>query len=209
MPGTACQPTDKPALRRALRARRLALSAPERIQAALDMVENLAGLPGFARIETIAGYWAVGGELPLLGLFGRGLWARYHLPCLHHDGILRFAAWKPGDAVRSNAFGIPEPDVAGESQIHAAALDVVLLPLLGFTRTGHRLGQGGGWYDRSLAFLNQVARPARPLLVGVGYALQEIAEFDTDSWDVRLDYVATERELLPCAAHEPEPTLAS
>lgn len=206
MPGTADHPTDKPALRRALRARRLALSAPERIQAALDMVENLAGLPDFARIETIAGYWAVGGELPLLGLFGRGLSARYHLPCLHDDGILRFAAWKPGDSVRNNAFGIPEPEVPRESQRAPHALDVVLLPLLGFTRSGHRLGQGGGWYDRSFAFLNSSPRPARPLLVGVGYALQEVAEFETEAWDVRLDYVATERELLRCAARESEPT---
>lgn len=202
---SAVPPPDKAVLRSALRARRRALSAPERIQAALDMVENLAGLPDFARIKTIAGYWAVGGELPLLGLFGRGLSARYHLPCLHDDGVLRFAAWKPGDAVQSNTFGIPEPVVASESLLGPQALDVVLLPLLGFTRTGHRLGQGGGWYDRSFAFLNSVERPTRPLLVGVGYALQEIAVFQTDSWDVRLDYVATERELLRCAAHEPEP----
>ncbi len=206
MPGTTIQSTDKAALRRALRAQRLALGAPERIQAALDMVENLAGLPDFAHIQNIAGYWAVGGELPLLGLFGRGFSARYHLPCLHDDGILRFAAWKPGDAVRSNAFGIPEPDVTHESLRGPETLDVVLLPMLGFTRAGHRLGQGGGWYDRSFAFLKSRARPAQPLLVGVGYALQEIAAFHTDSWDVRLDYVVTERELIRCAAHETDPT---
>lgn len=205
MPGTAEPSTDKAALRSDLRARRGALAAPERIQAALDMARNLAALPGFARIKAIAGYWAVGGELPLLGLFGRGLSARYHLPCLHDDRILRFAAWKPGDAVRSNRYGIPEPDVAREYLLGPEDMDVVLLPLVGFSRQGHRLGQGGGWYDRSFAFLNTVERPTRPLLVGVGYALQEIAVFHSDSWDVRLDYVATERELIRCAADEPGP----
>ena len=77
-----------------------------------------------------------------------------------------------------------------------ADLDVVLVPLLGFDRRGHRLGFGGGYYDRSFAFLNGRTDVGKPVLVGVAYSTQEIATLDEQPWDVRLDYVATERELI-------------
>jgi 5-formyltetrahydrofolate cyclo-ligase len=194
---------DKAALRRSLRAKRRALSAPQRIEAALAMAAHLRSLPAFDPAARIAGYWAVGGEMPLLGLFAPPRPSAYHLPCLGEDGVLHFAAWSPGQILAPNSHGIPEP-LAEAPRLAAAELDLVVLPLLGFTRAGHRLGQGGGWYDRSLAFLRQQPRPARPLLVGAAFALQEVPEFAHEPWDVPLDYVATERELIPCAAHRAE-----
>jgi len=209
MTGPAAESPDKSALRRRLRAQRRALGPAERMQAAFDLVEILATLPGWAEVDRLAGYWAIGGELPLIGLFGRGLSAGFHLPCLHEDGVLRFARWSPGDALRDSSVGLPEPAVPESGLLRPEAMDLVLLPLLGFTRSGHRLGQGGGWYDRSFAFLSNAPRPSRPLLVGVGYGLQEVPEFEPDAWDVALDYVATERELIPCAALRNEPPAAT
>ena len=75
-------------------------------------------------------------------------------------------------------------------------MDVILLPLLAFDRQGHRLGTGGGWYDASLAFLRTVPRPAAPLLIGIGYAFQEVESIVTEPWDVDLDYVATDSEYI-------------
>jgi len=72
----------------------------------------------------------------------------------------------------------------------------VLLPLLGFTRNGDRIGTGGGWYDRSFAFRRNAQAP--PLLIGVGFACQQIDAYDAQEWDVPLDAIVTERELLPC-----------
>ena len=77
-------------------------------------------------------------------------------------------------------------------------MDVILLPLLAFDRQGRRLGAGGGWYDASLAFLREVSRPATPLLVGIGYAFQEVEAIPREPWDVDLDYVATDAELIAC-----------
>ena len=71
---------------------------------------------------------------------------------------------------------------------------MVLVPLLGFDRGGHRLGFGGGYYDRSFSFLQGRVDVGKPVLVGVGYAMQEVERIDAQPWDVRLDYVATERE---------------
>ena len=75
----------------------------------------------------------------------------------------------------------------------------MLVPLLGFDRSGHRLGFGGGFYDTSFAFLRTGERPREPLLVGIAYAAQELAEFAPEAWDVRLDFIATERELIDCS----------
>ena len=82
--------------------------------------------------------------------------------------------------------------------LYAHALDVILLPLLGFDRNGNRLGFGGGFYDATLAGLRLRDAASTPLLVGVGYAAQEVAAIAPQPWDVRLDYIATERELIDC-----------
>jgi 5-formyltetrahydrofolate cyclo-ligase len=120
---------------------------------------------------------------------------RYCLPMLQQDRTLRFAPWHVGDAVAVNRYGIPEPAFP-TSTLDPRALDVVLLPLLGYTRDGDRLGTGGGWYDRSFAFRRNA--PAPPLLIGVGFACQQIDASIEQRWDVPLDAIATEREVIVC-----------
>ena len=185
------------ALRADLRARRQALPASLRMQAADSVARHFhdATLPG----GYVAGYWAMGGEVPLhvvqLRLRPDQVWC---LPCLEDDGSLRFAPWRPGDALVSNRFGIPEPDLAPDSRLDPRELAVVLLPLVGFSAAGARLGMGGGYYDRSFAFRRQSAAP--PRLVGVGYDFQRVDGLQPKPWDVPLDAVLTESGLHPCPA---------
>lgn len=189
---------ERPALRKLLRERRTALSAQERITAAQSLVSQLEQIPEFLTDRRIAGYWAIGGELPLLALMP-GLRARgqdYCLPVVGADRHLRFAPWRPGIEIATNRYGIPEPVVPAAELLVPEQMDVVLLPLLGYDRQGHRLGFGGGYYDRSFAFLRDRSDVGKPVLVGVGYALQEVGAIEPMPWDVRLDYVATERELI-------------
>jgi 5-formyltetrahydrofolate cyclo-ligase len=186
-------------LRTQLRERRASISAADRIAAATSLVERLEDIPEFITDTNVAGYWAIDGELPLAAIMG-GLRARgqvYHLPVIDEHKRLKFALWWPGMEIATNRLGIPEP-VATDASLAPDALDVVLVPLLGFDRRGHRLGFGGGYYDRSFAFLRDLERPSKPLLVGIGYALQEIDRIEPEDWDVRLDYVATEHELIDC-----------
>ena len=183
-----------------LRAQRAQLPASERIAAATALAATLEQLPEFLVDARIAGYWAVRGEMPLLAAFAslRAREQAYCLPMLADDGILRFVAWQPSLPLRNNRYGIPEPDAPQDARLAPADLDVVLVPLLGFDRRGNRLGSGGGWYDRSFAFLREMTRPARPLLIGIGYHFQEVAELVPEPWDVRMDFVATDRELIDC-----------
>jgi 5-formyltetrahydrofolate cyclo-ligase len=203
---TGCAPAIPPMkptptrveLRATLRARRQSLLPADRIAAAQALPAMLEQIPEFLTDRRIAGYWAVAGELPLLALMP-GLRQRgqdWHLPVLGPDRVLRFAPWQPGEEIETNRYGIPEPRDGLRRALNADEVDVVLVPLLGFDRRGHRLGFGGGWYDRSFAFLHGRTGVGRPLLVGVGYAMQEVERLPVEPWDVRLDYVATERELI-------------
>lgn len=90
-----------------------------------------------------------------------------------------------GEAVLvENSWGIPEPRHA--PIIQAQEVDMVLLPLLAFDKSGHRVGYGKGYYDRFLA-------ECRPEVLKIGLSLEPPVESisDTDYFDVQLDYVIT------------------
>jgi len=181
--------------RRHLQSRRAALTVAQRMVAAEAVAEHVCRHPDFALAGYVAGYWATRAELPLhvlqLRLRPEQIWC---LPVVQPDGSLLFGPWRQGDPLVSNRYGIPEPDLAPASLIAPKDLTLVLLPLLGFDRLGHRLGMGGGYYDRSFAFRHDLAAP--PTLIGVAYACQEVDALGRDEWDVPLDALASERELL-------------
>lgn len=187
-------------LRQRMRALRMQLPPGIRLAAADGMASALQPHPALASAGLVAGYWAVQGEMPLHTLLTPPLHFTYCLPRLAAGSALRFARWRMGDALRPNRFGIPEPDVDDDQLLAPDELHAVLVPLLAFDRHGGRIGSGGGYYDRSFAFLRAQPRPARPLLIGVGYAFQEVERVPAASWDVALDLVATEAELIDCNA---------
>lgn len=190
------QARERKQLRAAMRSRRQALPAAARMQAAEAVSQHLLADSAFAD-GYIAGYWAMGGEVPLhllqMRLRPEQVWC---LPCLESDGTLRFAPWRPGDALESNRFGIPEPALSPDARLSPQDMAVILLPLLAFDAAGHRLGMGGGWYDRSLAFRQHQSAP--PRLVGVGYGFQQVQALPAEAWDVPMDAVVTEAGLLAC-----------
>lgn len=192
-------PRDR--LRREIRKRRAALPAATRIEAADALAERIAELPELITDDRIAGYWAVHGELPLhrvvTAMVRRG--AQYHLPVVCDGQRLRFAPWAPGKPLVPNRFGIPEPAIKNSRAAAAPdTMELVLVPLLAFDRRGNRLGSGAGYYDRSFAFLRAGERPREPLLVGIAYGFQEVEQLQPQPWDVKLDFVCTEDELIEC-----------
>ena len=195
---------DRGALREELRAQRTRLTPAQRIAAATGVAAILEQLPEFIVDQRVAGYWAVAGELPLHVVVG-ALTSRdqhYYLPVLERQRRLRFAPWRVGAEVHANRYGIPEPQCDAGDLLDPAALDLVLVPLLGFDRRGHRLGTGAGYYDRSFAFLGDQPHPARPVLVGIGYSFSERPELPAEAWDIQMDFVATERELIDCTGRD-------
>jgi len=187
---------DRATLRQQLRQRRRALSPATRIAAADALAARILALPFLPARGYVAGYWAMDGEIGLHALQLRlppGL--VYCLPVLHEPAQrLRFAPWRPGDALVTNRYGIPEPDVAPSSALAAEDMALVVMPLVGFDASGQRLGMGGGWYDRSFAFRRDRAAP--PWLVGAGFGVQQVPALEVAAWDVVPDAICTENATL-------------
>jgi 5-formyltetrahydrofolate cyclo-ligase len=196
--------TDDPReLRQRLRALRRALSPAERQQAALAVARRLEGWPAWAGATRVAGYWACDGELDPAPLLERA-WATHrsvYLPVLDGKCSLRFAPHLPGQPLRRNRFDIPEPDVSPAEWLEPSRLDVVLTPLVAFDAAGARLGMGGGFYDRAFAFLRDPGHGGhQPVLLGLGYEFQKVAELIQQPWDVPLDAAVTEAALYVLSA---------
>jgi len=182
---------DRALLRRELRQRRRDLPAATRIAAANALADRLLALPFLPSSGLVAGYWAMDGEIGLHAFQLRlPPTLTYCLPLLHADESLRFAPWCAGAPLVTNRFGIPEPDVDPDDAMTASEMAMLVLPLVGFDARAARLGMGGGWYDRSLAFRH--ARAAPPWLVGAGFAVQQVDALPLETWDVRLDAVCSE-----------------
>jgi 5-formyltetrahydrofolate cyclo-ligase len=96
---------------------------------------------------------------------------------------LVFREWHPGVALASGPLGIPYP-VSSETVVPTA----VLVPMNGWDEAGYRLGYGGGFFDRTLASLAK-----KPVVIGVSYELARLKTIQPQSWDIPMDWVATER----------------
>ncbi len=171
-----------------------------RIAAAEGLAERLLTLPFASATGHVAGYWAMDGEI------GLHAWQlslpptlSYCLPVLNEDGRLRFAPWRTGEPLVTNRYGIPEPDLPASAHLEPARMTMVVLPLVGFDLRCHRLGMGGGWYDRSFDF--RQAEDAPPWLVGAAFAAQQLDAIGAEDWDVTLDAVCSENATHLAKAH--------
>ena len=177
-------------LRLQLRQRRRELVAAERINAAQRLARHLLDLDFAPVTGHVAGYWAMDGEIALHAWqLALPPGCTYCLPVLADDR-LRFAPWRPGEALVPNRFGIPEPALERGALLDAGQMQLVVMPLVGFDTHGHRLGMGGGWYDRT--FATRLEHTAPPWLVGAAFELQRAELPAPATWDVPLDAVCTE-----------------
>lgn len=181
-------------LRRELRGRRRTLACTEQAAVAAAIAERVVQLATFAAATHIAAYLAFDGEVdpsPLVAHAWR-LGKRLYLPLLRDDGGLDFAPYAPDTPLAPNRFGIDEPVVDVEARLPATALDLVFAPLVGFDAAGGRLGMGGGFYDRSFAFLLDAEPPATPHLIGLAHDFQRVERLPRQPWDVPLTAIVTE-----------------
>jgi 5-formyltetrahydrofolate cyclo-ligase len=195
---TASPQTLRKQLRRQLRAARRALSPAQQKTAANCLSLKLRCFLPLLRSQHIAFYLPNDGEidpLPLIRFLER-CGKQCYLPRLHPDGSNRifFIRWRAGESLQKNHLGIPEPMIY-KQKLPAWALQTVLMPLVGFDKQGNRLGMGGGFYDRTFAF-KKIRPHSRPLLVGLAHSVQEVPSLTVESWDMPLDVIATEKELL-------------
>lgn len=145
----------------------------------------------------IAGYVAISSEPDPAELIRR-LSVNGHACALPRvaarNAPLVFHRWRPGNALTPGAHGTREP----QPDAPLCRPDVVLVPLLAFDSAGRRLGYGGGYYDRTLAALRADGKGV--VAVGVAFSAQEAQDLPEEEFDVRLDWVVTEKGARPFGA---------
>lgn len=194
------QTQTKKQLRRDLRLRRAGLDSRKRLQRDKAIGTQLLRLVREKGFNTVAAFLAFDGEpnleAALIELAGAG--KRLALPIVHEvpgRDYMTFRSWSPGEPLQANRFGILEPVHGGEVPI--PAIDLVLVPLVGWDRTGARLGMGGSFYDRAFQPFAQLDKPLR---LGVAYLEQECDEIPLDPWDIRLHGMLTPGGWFTCTA---------
>ena len=199
LPDSTSRSAARRSLRASLNALRRQVPPQQRLHAAQLVARNVDRALRLQSHWRIAVYAALPWELdsaPLIALAeGRG--CRVFLPCIDRrrsSRAMRFVSMQ--GPLQYNRLGIAEPH--GTEVLGARWLDVVFLPLVGFDRSGVRLGAGGGFYDRAFAFRHLRSVWHAPRLVGLAYFFQEVASIGAAAHDVLMDAVVTEEGFMPC-----------
>jgi len=188
-------------LRQRCRGLRNALPQAQRRAASRDITRHLRASPLYWSARHIALFWPVDAEVDLRDFLSDALAHGKHcyLPLMRPGRRMWFLRYRPDAKLVRNAHGIPEPRLVWRDVLAPQFLDLVCVPLLGFDKRGNRLGQGGGYYDRTFSF--KLAQPdSRPRLLGIGFACQELEQLPEAAWDVPLAAVVTERGIIDCSA---------
>ena len=193
-PGNSSLDERKRQARTAAKMARAEAAADDPLATGYALCERVLGALSFPAGCVVSAYWPIGSEID-----PRPLMQRLHddghqiaLPVVTEAGApLLFRAWRPEDPLEPAGF---DTRVPLEYQPELTPR-VLIVPMLAFDRSGHRLGYGGGFYDRTLARLRE-SGIGPVLAVGVAYTAQEVAEVPRDGSDQPVDWIVTEAEAL-------------
>ncbi len=177
-------------LRRILREKRSRLT-PMRCGFLSDRVtRSLLHSPELEAAKTVMLYRAMRGEVRLQAIasaLGREKDLVY--PRCLPDGTLEVRRLTEPDAWISGPFGIEEPDPERSEPVDPRDIDLVICPCLGFDPGGHRLGMGGGYYDRFLP------RCETAFIAAAAFEFQKVEALPSEPWDRAVDAVFTEQTI--------------
>ena len=183
---------EKQRLRAIGLAARNALSEGEREEKSRAICKIIMEDTAFQKADTILFYKAVRSEVSLEAAIQAARLAgkRCCFPKCGEGGRMDALLPLTDGAWRIGAYKIPEPDPEQARLILPEQIDLVLLPGPAFDAAGHRIGMGGGYYDRYLPLCPDAKRML------VAFSCQQVEDFMPDPWDVPMDTVVTERGLI-------------
>ncbi len=168
------------------------MTSSERSRASRHIVDGFLNSRYFLSSQTLGCYVPMWDEVDTTAIIERAWRAkkRIFLPVTTSQGRMQFRETLPESVLAMNDFGLWEP-VSGE-RIDAKKLDVVVTPLVAFDDQGNRIGMGGGFFDRTFAFLADRNYWLRPKLIGVAFECQRVRKIAPNPWDIRVFHVFTE-----------------
>jgi 5-formyltetrahydrofolate cyclo-ligase len=181
---------EKARVRDILRARKDAMIPEDRLSYSTRITRHLMNL--IKKGETVMVFTSKEKEVntkPLiLALFEAG--NPVVVPIIVKEDVsLRLSYLRDFSALVPSTFGVPEP-IGSEIPADAQDVDTIILPMLGFDRTGGRIGYGAGYYDRFLSKNPDLVK------IGVAFACQEFPGLPVDENDIRMDYIITEEGIV-------------
>lgn len=189
---------QRKSLRTAFRQARKQLTEQQQYGAAQALSERALSLPFWPQVKRIAAYLANDGEVSLSPLIAhcQSSGIAVTLPVLHPftQKHLLFLDYQSDTPMTQNQFGIEEPVLSTQGIRLLSEHDVLLMPLVGFDSKGNRLGMGGGFYDRTLAFLESYYKP--PRLIGIAHDCQQAESLPVESWDIPLNGILTPTQFI-------------
>lgn len=173
---------NKQELRRAIRERKRAMTEEEIVERSNALAEKFYNSPAYQAASTIYGYLPYNQEVRTVPMLQRALdeGKRVAVPKVYGEEM-RFIYLEDLTQVSKGYAGIPEP--IADAPVAEDKQALVLMPGLAFDPQGHRIGYGGGFYDRFLA-----QEPHHPTLA-LCYEFQMQAHLDTEEFDIPVDTV--------------------
>ncbi len=168
-----------------LRSKRSALPGGEKESVRLTVCDSIRESFPVLSHACIGFYWPFLGEIDLRSLVRSfvGLGSEAALPVVAEKlQPLEFWSWQPRMTLERGIWNIPIP-----RERNSVQPTVLLVPLIGFDAAGHRLGQGGGYYDRTLA-----ASVKKPLTIGIGYEFGRLDTIHPQPHDIPMDAIVTD-----------------
>lgn len=177
----------KDEIRSELRAKRRALTAEEQNVMSVKITEQLISLPCIMQAETVMIYMSAFKEPSTAEIaeYLKSSQKKIVVPISNTQDYTITPVYLSG-ALSAGAYGIPEPTLCKPADIKA--IDVALIPGIGFDLSGSRIGFGKGYYDRFLAEFTG-------LKIGICYDFQMLADIPTSEHDVKMDLIITEKRI--------------
>jgi len=174
------------------RTARCKMSRAERDIASEKIAEKVIRAPWFQRAAYIACYLPTPDEVNTWTIIARAwhMKKRIFVPVIEKKNQMHFREIVSETELQTNQFGILEP-IQGDF-VTARTLDVVLTPVVAFDESNHRVGMGGGYFDRTFSFLKDRKFLFHPRLIGLAFACQKVDEISPNPWDIRLFSTITE-----------------
>ena len=173
---------DKKALRREIREKKRAMSVEEIGERSARLGELFAQTDVYKKAKTVYGYLPYNQEVRTVPILEQAIrdGKKVAVPKVYGD-TMRFLYLDDLSKVEKNEMGIPEP--VADEPVADDETALVLMPGVAFDEAGHRIGYGGGYYDKFLA-----AEPNHPT-VALCYDFQMFAHLDTEEFDIPVDKV--------------------
>ncbi len=177
--------------KRGLHARRL-LDDQTRVHASQVIAERIVHSHEFMACNTIACYLSSYDEVDTSFIIERAWRAnkRVFAPVVTNKHGMFFRQLLPETQLKKSHFDLWEP-ISGP-RIDANKIDVVVTPVVAFDDDYHRIGMGGGYFDRCFSFLKHRRHWLRPKLIGVAFDCQKVEKIEPNPWDIPLYGVTTD-----------------